>query len=182
MRTPHDAYYTNVKVTEALLKRFQFPTEDVILEPCCGAGNISDTLKGHGHTVIATDLYQPNQSIPSGIIKTFDATSQDYWDYFDGLVDWVVTNPPFTFASSILPKAFTTAKKGVVMLLRLSYLEPAKDRAEWLQQHPLYDLMVLNPRPSFTDDGKCDSVTTAWFVWLKEDTTHTKITYINDWK
>lgn len=52
------------------------------------------------------------------------------------------------------------------MLLRVSFLEPCNDRAEFLAAHPPR-LFVL-PRISFTGDGKTDNVTCAWYVWDKE--------------
>lgn len=56
---------------------------------------------------------------------------------------------------------------GVAMLLRLSYLEPTKDRGHWLNDHPPTQMIVL-PRISFTGDGKTDSVTCAWMIWHKQ--------------
>ncbi len=61
------------------------------------------------------------------------------------------------------------ARVGVAFLLRLSYLEPCWDRADWLVQHPVSKLIVL-PRISFTGDHKTDSVTCGWFVWVKGGT------------
>ena len=55
-------------------------------------------------------------------------------------------------------------------LLRLTFLEPTVARAELLQQLApfLSDVIVFGqPRPSFTDDRRTDSVTTAWLVWQK---------------
>jgi hypothetical protein len=49
------------------------------------------------------------------------------------------------------------------MLLRLSYLEPCNNRAEFLSVNP--PSLIVLPRISFTGDGKTDNVTCAWFVW-----------------
>jgi hypothetical protein len=81
-------------------------------------------------------------------------------------VDWVVTNPPFNAAMAILRLAFHHATCGVVMLLRLSFMEPTKERGEWLSQHPPTRQIIL-PRWSYKQNRSTDSVTTAWFGWIK---------------
>jgi len=58
--------------------------------------------------------------------------------------------------------------------LRLSYLEPCQNRAQWLADHPLTKLIVL-PRISFNGSGKTDSCTTAWMIWDKRDDAKTEI-------
>jgi hypothetical protein len=98
-----------------------------------------------------------------------DATDPEFWTSLKP--DWVVSNPPFLCCHPIIVGAFSAARRGVAMLLRLSYLEPCKDRAGFLSQHP--PSLIVLPRISFTEDGKCDSVTCAWMVWDKtrQDTT-----------
>jgi hypothetical protein len=53
------------------------------------------------------------------------------------------------------------------MLLRLSFLEPTRERGPWLAANPP-DLVIVLPRISFTGDGKTDSVTCAWMIWDKD--------------
>jgi hypothetical protein len=80
--------------------------------------------------------------------------------------DWIITNPPYNQAPAILPLALDNCRVGMAMLLRLSYLEPSRNRARWLAEHPPAKLIVFNPRPQFrADTGGTDSVTTAWFIW-----------------
>ena len=99
-----------------------------------------------------------------------DATSQKYWDAWKSFdIGWTITNPLFNLASQIVPKAYAASSVGVAFLLRLSYLEPCVDRGNWLAQHPPNKLIIM-PRISFTGDGKTDSATTAWFVWIKGET------------
>ena len=43
---------------------------------------------------------------------------------------------------------------------------PLRASPAWLASHPPSQLIVL-PRYSYTQDGKSDNCTTAWFVWLK---------------
>ena len=118
-----------------------------------------------GHCVYESDLVHKQAG---GALVCTDATKREFWTRWVSSIDFVVTNPPFSLASSILPLAYEHARVGVAFLLRLSYLEPCRDRADWLVQHPLTKLIVL-PRISFTGDRKTDSVTCGWFVWIKGD-------------
>lgn len=157
MRRPFDAYFTPSSAVETLLKHVSI--EGRVLECCSGDGAIARPLKSHGCQVDTNDF---NFEMPAALC--FDATDPCEWRFVTH--DWVVSNPPFKGASQIVPLAFNAAKIGVAMLLRLSFLEPCEDRADFLSQHPPTQLIVL-PRISFTGDGKTDSVTCAWMVWNK---------------
>lgn len=83
-----------------------------------------------------------------------------------GRGDWVITNPPFSLAHEILPFALDYARVGVAMLLPLRWMEPTQERQDVLKEYPWSAMTVLgDPRPSFTEDGRTDSVTTFWAVW-----------------
>ncbi len=74
------------------------------------------------------------------------------------------------------------SSRDVALLLRLSFLEPAKTR-RWLVNAPVSDLIIFNPRPQFRAERGSDSVTTAWFIWRwdRKDGP-TNIHYCCDWK
>lgn len=97
---------------------------------------------------------------------TADVSKPEVWSTFPRGAHWVVSNPPFNQAPLIVPLAWAYAEIGIAMLLRLSFLEPVKNRGLWLNQCPPTELIVL-PRISFTGDGKTDSVTCAWMIWRK---------------
>ena len=84
---------------------------------------------------------------------------------------WIITNPPYSSLTclGIAQEALRYSKIGVALLLRLSFLEPTRSagsRGDWLKDNPPDRLIVL-PRYSYTRNGKTDSVTTAWHIWLK---------------
>ena len=58
---------------------------------------------------------------------------------------------------------------GIILMLRLSFLEPCHNRYAFLEKHPPTALYAV-PRLSFTGDGKTDSVACAWFLWDKKQT------------
>ena len=162
MRHHLDYYKTPTFAVDTLLKHVSLNSQHII-ECCSGNGEISDILKTEGFRVTTNDL---DDHKPADY--HFRADDPRKWP--DEQFDFVITNPPFSSAYSIITTAYGKARLGMAMLLRLSFLEPTFDRQEWLGKNPPNLLLVL-PRISFTGDGKTDSVTVAWMVWNKLDTT-----------
>lgn len=173
MRRDNDFYPTPEWATAELLKHVAI--SGAVLECCAGAGDMAKVLALHGQGHVYCNDIDPTTMWPNH----WDAANPSSWyDYkrrwtHDPLM-WVVTNPPFNVASQIVPLAYEHATDGIAMLLRLSYLEPTKDRGEWLNAHPPTTLIVL-PRISFTGDGKTDNVTCAWMVWEKSQVAKQRI-------
>jgi hypothetical protein len=161
-----DQYFTHEALVSALLE--VQPISGNVLEPCSGNGHITDTLHARQSTwfVITNDI---DVNMRAQYHVDARLSSSPIWGL--GTIDWVITNPPFNAAADILFSAWGTARVGVAMLLRMSFMEPTKKRGDWLQDHAdhlRHFIPISQPRPSFTDNGKTDSVTTAWFVWLKD--------------
>jgi hypothetical protein len=202
-RISHDFYPTPEGITRSLLEVCpQLPR--FIFEPCAGNGAIGDVLRASRRYVEESDIQWPtikNLDLPMGFIPQ-DATSVSFWEYWasldfrsyypDGIVpEWAtVTNPPFNLAHEILPLAYEYSPWGCAFLLRLSYLEPAANRAKWLQENAdnLRYVMPVNPRPQFRRDSKStDSSTVAWMVWQKswswkELGVNSPFQFCNNWK
>ena len=161
MTTPRrklDQYFTPASATQKLLKHVFIGGN--VLECCNGDGAISRVLRLSRNI----DRVYTNDIDPALEADWHtDATDSTQWK---GDADWIVSNPPFNQAAQIVPLAYDHAGFGIAMLLRLSYLEPCKNRALWLREHPPTTLIVL-PRISFTGNGKTDNVTCAWMVWNK---------------
>lgn len=160
MRREHDFYPTPSWATKELLKRI--PVGGMVLEPCVGEHDIALPLNMDDRVlgVLTNDLDRQRTARFHE-----DATDPAWWKAL-GPIDWVITNPPFCVADQIVPLAVKHARRGVAMLLRLTYLEPCEGRGAWLAKYPPNELIVL-PRISFTGDGNTDSVTCAWMVWLQ---------------
>jgi len=145
----------------------------VIGEPCKGSGNISNLLpyaSGVGYSW--TNDLDPTVDAEFNL----DATLLDSWEKLPD-ADWIITNPPFTSALPILQNAFDHAKIGVIFFLRLTFMEPTKERGDWLFDHPRY-LDLVYPRFKFRKDktGKdwaSDSVPMVAMIWRK-DTNETR--------
>lgn len=162
-----DQYMTKYSLVDELFKgtdfQFVYPIPQKVLEPCAGEGAISNYFKYLHCPVITNDI-----DSSFGWDYSSDATDLDA-PMWNRDFDWVITNPPYVSAEEILMNSWIKAKCGVAFLLRLSFLEPTKKRYDILDKmsENLWRVIIFNPRPSFTDDGKTDSVTSAWFVWKK---------------
>lgn len=123
-----------------------------VVEPCAGDGAIAS----HFPQCRAYDI-DPAYGHPVA-----DARTAQY----EQPVDAFITNPPFAHAMEILRNLHRQAP-CVVMLLRLSFLEPTYDRGPYLAAIPPRTIVVV-PRISFTGDGRTDTVTCAWMIWDKQ--------------
>tara|TARA_R110000824_G_scaffold32908_3_gene106098 strand:- start:10285 stop:10866 length:582 start_codon:yes stop_codon:yes gene_type:complete len=167
MRRALDAYLTPSWQTRALLRHQ--PINGVVLEPCAGDGGIARVI---------LDECKPDGGVYTNDINEWCNAADSHWDaaldemqVAIGAVDWIVTNPPYTqpVCRDIVMQSVKHARVGVAMLLRLSFLEPTakkNPRGPWLKDNPPSRILVL-PRHSYTQDGKSDSCTTAWMIWLK---------------
>ena len=152
-----------------------------MFEPCVGDRALVNVIENR----VKDTKFVTNDVDTSRVAGNhFDMTHTHNWNRFKQKVDigLVVTNPPFSAAFDILQNAHRIARFGVLLLLRLSFLEPTKKRGEWLKRNPPNRVMIFGqPRPSFTAGGN-DSVTTAWMFWSKVDPRYYPIEFATRWK
>ena len=164
-----DKYRTPEWVTAALLEYFPEVRGSVLIDPCAGDLRMAQHLERAERVgfVITNDL-DPLESAQTHE----DASSASFWgsSRIAAAVQWahqrkddawVVTNPPFSGASKIVYEALQ-AVPNVAMLLRVTWLEPTKDRI-WLGRMSPTAMLVL-PRFSFTGAGS-DSSCCCWMLW-----------------
>jgi hypothetical protein len=164
-RAPSDFYQTPRIAIEKLLDYETFGQN--ILEPCCGAGAISNVLLERGYNVISQDLNDWG----------YGETGKDFLKEPLVDVDAVVTNPPFNLSYEFVLRSLeaTKAKNGkVAMLNRLAWLEGVK-RGKMFKSTPLSKVLVFSKRiprmnvPNYT--GKQGTSMLA-FCWLIFNWTH----------
>jgi hypothetical protein len=183
MRIQHDVYPTENGVIDVLWPYLREAWEAGcrITEPAAGEGALAAGIARWNPTaVIVTNDIRP---VP-GVSFVGDATSPNaaIWRVE---TDVVITNPPYEGVSPtrIIENALSTGAEAVAMLLRFSYLEPAKSRRHLLIGSCLHDVVVLNPRPKFRSDKKgSDQVTAAWFVWRKDYDGKPQVSFAVDWR
>jgi hypothetical protein len=151
----NDHYDTPVYTTRSLLKvhDIRYP----VLEPCAGNSMIANML--NDGDVVTNDINEMCRG--------------DYvYDYLtnDSLKEigfrTIITNPPFNIAQENIEKSLEDVIVGgeVIMLLRLNFLGSQKRKTFW-DSAPIKHIYVLSKRPSFTKDGKTDSIEYMWAVF-----------------
>lgn len=161
VRSANDFYETPAWMTRSLLVFHPAILGASVLECCSGRDAITRVLRDEGGCRVWTndiDTAQPAET-------HHDARLDAYWQAAP-LVEYVVTNPTFESAFDILTRAAAHASRGVVFLLRKSFLEPTAERGPWLAAHPP-TRVIGQPRHSFRGKGS-DSVASDWFIWERE--------------
>ena len=153
-----------------------------ILEPCVGGGHMANGIDSYIIT-----KYQTPEEIKSIRCIGTDIKNRGYvneeWDLEYGLdffaddypydeADWVIMNPPYGVIEPFTIRALDIAKKGVILLGRLQFLEGEGRFEKILQFNPPTDVYVYVDRIQCWKDGlKPDGSSAqayAWFVWDRE--------------
>ena len=167
-RHENDFYPTPPLATRALAAVEAFRGD--IWEPACGNGAISDVLS-EKNAVISTDLHDYG----------FGASNADFLAADQLLAPNIVTNPPYKHAQAFIQKAIDLGAEKHCWLLRLSFLESKRRKAELLDVAPPSRVWVFAKRLTIWrgDEAPTSTGTTAyaWFVWDR-GTTDTKIGWI----
>lgn len=145
-----------------------------LLLPCDEGGQIATQLN---QQQLDCDSYEKG-------VHIFDPL---WWSAKNGVFDWVIANTTGIKEEAlyIMDYGITIAKEGVILLDRLSFLEPVAKRRKLLTNNKLSDLMIFSPRPQFSTVSKSrDSVTSAWFVFRRPENwaDGTNIEYLVDWQ
>ena len=173
---------------------------DTILEPCVGGGHMADGIDAYICSTLRSNDLESIKALAT--IKTIgtDIHNRGYenedWELYCGpeydffsddypydSVDWIIMNPPYSVIEPFTIRALEIAKKGIIMLARLQFLEGEGRYENILQHNPPTDVYVYVDRIQCWKDGiKPDGSSAqayAWFVWNKEkDNTEPKIHWI----
>ncbi len=159
-----------------------------ILEPCAGGGHmlkgIVDYINAKGIDlktvkITATDVMERQSILTKYGIQSqinfgdkYDFLAEDYGAA--GMYDYIIMNPPFATILPFAQKALSMARKGVIMLGRLQFLE-SKDRYEYLlKDSPPSETYIYVDRISCFKNGDPNakgeggSQCFAWYYWDKE--------------
>lgn len=167
----YDFYETPKWATEKAIEKMLIDgvinKYDKILEPCCGAGAISDVLSIYGFENLKSSDIQTNDYIKG--VKGIDV-----YDIDDNSTEVVFTNPPYNLMTkgNLLNEFFRISSKKVILLLNIYYLS-SKDRKEMLQSSGLQYVYIHSDRVTMFPFGQekpknGGTKMYAWFVWNKE--------------
>lgn len=187
----YSGYDRNNKEREAL-DYYSTPTEEVenilntlninfdnstILEPSAGGGHMLlgiekylNNTSRNNVKIIATDI-QERDNISETEIKAgkeYDFISDNY-PYAED-IDWIIMNPPYSVIQPFTMKSLGIAKKGVIMLGRIQFLEGEGRFNNILKDNPPTDTYVYVDRISCYKNGDCkqkmaSAQAYAWFLW-----------------
>ena len=182
-REINDFYATPTIATEKLIEYldYNYPNikNEIVWEPACGKGHISETLKEHGYKVISTDL----------IDRGYGCAGDDYDFLSDSNTKTdchIITNPPYKYAQEFVEKAMDIMEDGkcLCMLLKLTFLE-GKKRYDMFQKYPPEQLLVFSTRVNCAHGGDFEkeseiggAVAYAWYIWRKGNTHLPKLEWI----
>ena len=158
-----------------------------VLDPCCGDGAILRVVANAmpGSRVLGVEI----RSDAACEAMTDSRLTVEIGDFFDdrvladakyhapaGIVDTIITNPPYggrtNQAWKFVDRALAIADRGAQLwfLLRVNWLgdgQKTTGRASWLRAGNMPTrVLTLERRPSFTGDGRADSTTYAWMMWV----------------
>lgn len=146
-REENDFYATNPETLKLFLYEFWKDNsfEGDILEPACGQGHISETLKEMlpNFNITSTDLI--DRGYGEGGVNFL---THDYSKTFNT----VITNPPFSLAKEFIEKGLEIADKYVIMLCKIQLLEGAK-RKDMFLNTPLKYVYVHTTRQATWKEG-----------------------------
>lgn len=165
-----------IPITHTLLQN------QTVWEPACGQGHMMRPLLEYFKQGYASDIADYEYG------GVFDFLGEDQ-SFAPIKIDWIITNPPFNRAEEFILQAMKTAKVGVAMFVRSTFLE-TQGRYHKIF-HPLPPTFVLQfservilskgaPRDpkvkywdSETEKWKLPSTATAycWAVWMKSVST-----------
>ena len=175
-REKHDFYATHPETTRAFIRKISEDgviLHDIILEPACGAGHISEVLKEFGKTVVSRDKHDYGY----GEVRfDFFKTKEKF--------DCILTNPPYKYELEFVKKAIecTNSNGFVIFLLKLQFLE-SKSRYPFLREHPPKYVYVFCNRQACAKNGdfkntQHGAMCFAWYIWQKGFTEEPKIRWI----
>ncbi len=163
-RIKDDFYATPDSAILPLLTRESFEGE--IWEPACGDGAISKKLIEKGYDVYSTDL-------------VYRGFGDGHFDFLNSVreTDNIVTNPPFNIGTKFTLHALRLARKKVVLLQKLTFLEGKERREKLYAQNYLEKVYVFSERIGFLGHER-GMMAFAWFVFNKDHEGNAEIEFI----
>ena len=164
-RKEHDFYSTPTETTIALvnyLGKVLNPQLDVIMEPACGEGKISEVFRTRGFKVSSSDKF--TYKYPYG------HWGEDFLETESTSTSWIITSPPFTLAEEFIRKSMELSKKndhsvGVALLLKSNYWH-AKSRHQLFYDFLPTAIVPLTWRPKFNETQKAPILDMIWNIWM----------------
>lgn len=174
-KTSNDDFPTPPWATRALMEHVlsdEDTQRQTCLEPACGRGYMSETLKEYFERVIASDI----EDYGYGKVDDF-LNQKDFQN-----IDWVITNPPFKHAEAFINRGLSCANIGVAVLVRTVFIESIGRYMRLFSKNPPNTLAQFSERVPIVRgkiDPKASSATGyAWLIWQKKQKASAKVVWI----
>ena len=167
-------------------------TGKYILEPCAGGGHmvkgIFDYLNESQSictTIFASDVMKRDTPFCYAINTgpEYDFLSDNY-NYGYLPIDYVIMNPPYSTIEPLVMRGLEIARRGLLVLGRLQFLEGKSRYENLLKDNPPSDVYVYVDRIKCFKNGdftqtESSAQAYAWFYWDKEKPhEHTKLHWL----
>lgn len=139
------------------------PCAAIAWEPACGAGHMVHGLNGMLPAVVASDAYLYDGNV------VHDFLGDEPLPF--GVVDWVVTNPPFSNIPGFIRRAWAVSRRGVALLMPARVMEGVERHALLYGECPVTIIAPFSERlpmhRACYDPSRSTAAFYAWFIWLK---------------
>lgn len=160
-REMNDFYATHPTAIETalpMLKKYGLSQD--IIEPCCGNGNISTTLKNCGYNVKSYDIVNRGYD---------DMQIQDFLTTTEKTKGDILTNPPFRLAEAFIRHSMNLMSDTdkAFFFLKVQFLEGA-NRYKMFKEFPPKVVLLNSKRQWTAKNGDFENYhcKTMFYVWL----------------
>lgn len=139
---------------------------NIVVDPCCGTGVLTDAAKRHGYFTDSVDIY--NWGYGETHVADFFSIDFVYPNFS------ILMNPPFSKACEFVDHSFKIGAKKIVCFQRFAWWESAKRREFWEKRPPARVYICGDRASCWRHDIPKEKRTSgsptahAWYVWDKE--------------
>lgn len=156
-------YETPQWAIDAILKAEKL--HRVVVDPCCGAGVMSDAAKNLGYEVYSTDIHDWGYRMAKEPVDFLKFTPKMCEEFT------VFMNPPFSKAVEFVEKSIDLGAQKIIAFQRFSWWESRRRREFW-QKNPPTKVYICGDRAHcwrhdipLSERGSSTPTAHAWFVW-----------------
>lgn len=189
-------FHTPEWAAKAILKKEVLT--NVVLDPCCGTGVLTDAVREQGYAPIWLDIH--DWGYHGTQVRDFlkvPKIGMPSWAYRSGIGFSVFMNPPFSKACEFVEKSFELGARKIVCFQRFAWWESAERKEFWKKRPPSrvyicgsradcwrHDLAILPPEqrinPKTGKKMSSSPTAHAWFVFERDHAGGTQLGHI--WK
>ena len=164
-RQSEDFYATDPAVLDLLIKKYEIP--EVVMEPACGTGCLSQWLIDNGHKVYSSDLVDRGYGEVQNFFEILSLPDD---------CTCILTNPPYKYATEFVLHALDLLPIGghAVMFLKTTFLETERRYNDIFRNTPPRNVFQFIRRAMCAKNGDFEearkmgsAVSYAFFVWEK---------------